>query len=276
MIQVMRTIPLLVLLLVVGASSAAEPALSEASRVELELNLRWMLQRERDAEKKVPARVGVWADAGVWHIGAKSIVSALEGDGVMCRVLDKSCLTVGGLKGLEVVVLPGGWAPDQWGAAGESGLAALKAFVEGGGRCVGICAGAYLLSKTVKYDGKEYPYPLGLFDGTATGPVKGLAAYPERGSTKLVLTEAGIKHGLTSLEKAELYYSGGPCFVNGTGVTVLAKYADGSAAVIKRSVGKGEVVLIGGHVERPAPPKKDDDAPPAHAGPLLNALVFPK
>jgi len=39
----------------------------------------------------------------------------------------------------------------------------------------------------------------------------------------------------------------------GRGVKVLAQYPDGSAAVIARSIGKGEVILAGVHFERPSP-----------------------
>ena len=254
---------------------APEPVLPPLAQANLEKNLRWMLQRERDAAKAKPpaARVGVWADAGVWHEGVKAIVAALEGEGVSCRLLDRTALTADGLKGLEAIVLPGGWAPHQWGAAGADGLAAVKAFVNGGGRCVGVCAGAYLLSATVEYDGQKYPYPLGLFDGVATGPVKGLAAYPEWGAAKLSATDAGKKRGLELLDGVEVGYSGGPCFQKGTDVTVLAKYADGSAAVVAKPFGKGEVILLGGHPELPT---KEGGPAPKHAGPVYKALAVGK
>ena len=100
----------------------------------------------------------------------------------------------------------------------HDGLNAIQKYVEGGGRCVGVCAGAYLLCETVEYDGQKYPYPLGLFDGMAKGPVKGLTAYPEWGAAKLTLTDAGKKRALNDLDGAEVAYSGGPCFEKGTGV----------------------------------------------------------
>src|SRR5262245_32610990 len=87
---------LAVALLAAGKASpapadSAEPVLgvlTEYDRVNLEKNLRWVLARERklrDTEKSVdrPARrplVAVFADAGVWHVGACSIVEALENE----------------------------------------------------------------------------------------------------------------------------------------------------------------------------------------------------
>ncbi|MDB5336934.1 MAG: hypothetical protein JWN70_2553 [Planctomycetaceae bacterium] len=259
--------------------------MTEYDRINLETNLRWVVQRERDraanqsgpGEKRVSnERVGVFADAGVWHVGARSIVEVLEAQRIPCRVLDRSLLTKDGLSGLEVLVLPGGWAPLQWAAAGDTGLTEIKTFVEGGGRCVAICAGAYLISKTTKYAGQEFPYPLGLFDGIAEGPVTGLAPFPKLGTARLKVTEAGSKRGLAALNSNDVLYSGGPCFKNGNQVVILAQYPDNTAAIIARPVGKGEVLLIGVHVERPASTTgSDSDPPPKLAHTLLKSLLFP-
>jgi glutamine amidotransferase-like uncharacterized protein len=131
-----------------------------------------------------------------WHPGVRSVVEALEREGVDCAALDRSRLTAEGLRGLDVLVLPGGWAPSPWAAAGETGVGAIRTFVTGGGRCVGVCAGAYLLSRTVRYDGKEYEYPLRLFDGVAAGPVAGLSPYPKPGSVRQVIPRRTPPRGL--------------------------------------------------------------------------------
>ena len=138
---------------------------------------------------------------------------------------------------------------------------------------MGICAGAYLVSKTVKYDGAEFPYPLGLFNGIAEGPVRGLKPYPEMGSVRLKVTPAGEKRGLAALGNAECAYGGGPFFHKGTATSVLATYPDGSAAAISRTVGKGELLLLGVHPER-FPDSKDVDPPPKGAGAILKAILL--
>jgi glutamine amidotransferase-like uncharacterized protein len=253
--------------------------MTEWDRVNLERNLRWVLARERAdrvrPEPRLPGRpVGVFADAGVWHVGARSIVEALEKKKIACQVFDRSAFRSVELAQFDAIILPGGWAPLQWAAMGDPGLGVLKAYIEGGGRCLGICAGAYLLSRTTQYDGKAYPYPLGLFDGISRGPIQGLARFPNAGSTRVAVTAEGRRRGLTALSDEPLYYSGGPCFLAGTNVNTLARYPDGSAAAICRKVGKGEIVLIGVHPERPPPEKGGDDAsPPAIAGELLRALL---
>lgn len=266
------------------AKTIPAPALtlSELDRINLEQNLRWQLQRERDratrlAEKgsSIQEHVAVFADAGVWHVGARSIVEALERQQINCRVIDRTQLNKASLSMFEVLVLPGGWAPHQWAVAGDEGLSAIRSFVESGGRCVGVCAGAYLLAKTTRYDGIEYAYPLGLFDGAAVGPVAGLAPFPQRGAARLSVTDAGLMRGIPAeWTTIDGYYSGGPWFQDGTHVAVLARYRDGSAAVISRPLVKGEVVLVGAHIERPIS-GGDTAAVPEHAQSVLKALLFP-
>ena len=272
-----RTIPLCLAILgaLLGAQATddsrvkvevvAAEGMTEWDRINLERNLRWILARERLAKVGDGPRVGVFADAGVWNVGARSIVGALEANRVACRALDRSSIRGEELARYEAIVLPGGWAPFQWSALGDRGLAALKAYVEGGGRCFGICAGAYLLSRTTQYEGDTFAYPLGLFDGIAKGPIEGLARYPKAGSVQLTVTPEGRRRGLGLLASEPAYYSGGPCFLKGTSIEILAHYPDGSPAAISRKVGKGEIVMIGVHAERPRPKLGDDDAPPPNS-----------
>lgn len=280
----MRTPSALVLglmgaLLFTSASRAEPPTApavtSPADAANVEQNLRWILARER-AGVAANASVGVYADLGAWHTGARSIVDALEKAGMACRALDRSLMTPEGLKGLKALVLPGGWGPHQSHTLGSSGLATVRTFVEQGGRCLGVCAGAYLLSRDVRWEGKDYPYPLGLFDGLAEGPVEGLAQWPASGPAHVTPTEEGKRRGLGGLEDRDVLYYGGPRLVGGSGVKVLAAYADGTAAIVARPVGKGEVVLCGVHLERPAVGGIEDGAPfPAIAPALLKALLAP-
>ncbi|MDB5387716.1 MAG: hypothetical protein JWM11_3362 [Planctomycetaceae bacterium] len=283
-------VSILALLIVVinrsSAAPAAEPSLApilaapvagmtEWDHHNLERNLRWILSRERQL-LPAPAKVAVFADAGVWHVGVRSIVEALETEGVPCRVLDRSQLRPEVLNAHQALILPGGWAPFQWAAAGETGLSSIKGYVERGGRCLAICAGAYLISRETKYEGKIYPYPLGLYDGTAEGPVPGLAVFPKPGSVSITVTAAGTRRGLEIISGQRALYSGGPSFVGGTGCEILARYPNGSSAAISRPVGKGEVILLGVHFERPAPETGDDHAPvPVLAGKVFKTVLFP-
>lgn len=267
---------LLLLLLAAGlwAARAHEPP------ADLELNLRWILARERAVSGGARPRVGVYADAGAWHVGARSLVAALEGAGVPCVVLERSRLTPAGMNGLEAVVVPGGWAPTQLEVFGPAGLDALRDFVEAGGRYVGVCAGAYAAAREVRWDtpagaGPATAYPLGLFGGVARGPLASIAPWPERAPARLAWTAAARARGIEAADLEVLYF-GGPRLVPDVPrqAAVLATYQDGGAAIVATRRGRGEVVLVAVHLERPA--SGDDDAPPpAGAGDLLRALVAP-
>ncbi len=251
------------------------PHEAERDRRNLELNLRWIITRLRSTDKHEPATVGVYADAGAWHVGARSIVKALEDAKIRCRVLDCSCLTERQLEKLDAIVMPGGWSVFQKATAGKSGLGAVRNFVENGGKYLGVCAGAYLAAKDVRWQGQTYPYPLILFDGIAEGSLPAVARWPKAGGVRVKVTAAGRRRGIGLVDRQVFLYKGGPRFVGGTNVAVLAEFPDGSAAVIARPFGKGEVVLTGPHFERPPPEVGDEDAPvPDVAGELLKSLLF--
>lgn len=262
--------------LAVGDPPPAPPGPSLADAANLEQNLRWILARER-AGPTAGAVVGVYADLGAWAAGARSLVEALEKGGTRCRALDASLFRKEGLGGLRALVLPGGWAPHASAGLGAEGIAAVRAFAEQGGRCLGICAGAFLLSREVRWEGATYPYPLALFDGTAEGPLEGLATWPASCPVRVRPTDEGKRRGLATLEGLDVLYYGGPRLVGGSGVEVLATYPDGSAALVARRVGKGEVLLSGIHLERPpsASAATDRSPFPAQAPALLRALLLP-
>lgn len=226
-------------------------------------------------ERSAPAAVGVFADYGVWSGSARALVEAVRGTGAPVRVLDRTDLNATGLSGVKLLFLPGGLAPLQWQAAGPLGMGALEKWVRGGGRLVGLCAGAYLVSREVRYDGVTYPYPLALFDGVAEGPVAGLAPYPKVGPVKLTVTPQGSGRGLAPIAAATLAYGGGPRFVGGSNVTVLARYPDGSAALVARRHGAGEVVLTGAHVELSPGQDPWSATPHPQAAALVRALAGP-
>ena len=200
------------------------PHETERDRRNLETNLRWIIARLRRTDAHKPAVIGVFADAGVWHLGAaRSIVEALENRAVRCRVLDRSCLTNELLEPFEAIVMPGGWSVFQRAAAGKSGLNAIRGFVESGGIYLGVCAGAYLAAKDVHWEGGTYPYPLGLFDGIAEGSLPEVAAWPKASGVRVKVTAAGHHRGIGSAGEGDFHYKGGPRFVGGTHVTVSCR-----------------------------------------------------
>ncbi len=234
----------------------------------LESNLLWMIQRVEHPASSVSGAplVGVYADAGVWPLGARSIVSSLEAAGVTCEVLDWSLLLNENLERYDALIVPGGFSWFEKLSAGKNGEDAIRDYVANGGRYLGICAGAYFASKDVHWEGDKFPYDLQLFDGIAEGAIDEIAAWPKFGGAVVEITDEGAACGLSKVNGKAIYYSGGCRFVGGTNVTVLANYADGTPAIIRRPFGpdkKGRVVLTGLHFERPAPGEGGENAAPS-------------
>ncbi len=239
-----------------------------AYRQELEANLLWMIARERRiaGREKVEPVVGVYADSGVWHLGARSIVFALEREGIPVRVLDHAAMGQGDFKGLKAIIVPGGYAFHMKDGVGEAGMAAIRRLVSSGGTYLGVCAGGFFAAKTVRWEGESFPYPLGLFDGTAEGSLPNIAVWPKSAGVRLTLADKRPEFQL--LDDEPIYYQGGCRFVGGTEVNVIATYPDKSAAIIERKVGSGRIVLSGGHIERLAPTFDSNASkpPPKFAG----------
>lgn len=148
-----------------------------------------------------------------------------------------------------LLVVPGGRdLPYVEEMSARSGLAKrIKTWVNGGGRYLGICAGAYFGAKTVRFDvggAKQVvgERELAFWDGSCEGPSFPGFEYA---------SEAGAR--IVELNGTRVYYNGGGHFV-GEG-EVLARYNDGRAAVVKA----GRAILCSVHPEYPLnePPASD-------------------
>lgn len=168
-----------------------------------------------------------------------------------------------------LLVFPGGrdlpYQFDLQGRANER----IRVWVEGGGKYVGFCAGAYYAARRVEF---EVGTPLevvgerelGFFPGACRG-----TAFPgfEYGTSagarecRLVLDRTAWRdHWSASPEEAVVWYNGGGAFFldegqAGKGVTVLGRYDElegKPAAGVRCDVGKGRAVLWAVHPEHPA------------------------
>ena len=146
---------------------------------------------------------------------------------------------------------------------------AVRAWVEGGGRLVATCAGAYMLRRWAEAGiANAAPEPPGaVLDRTWSLCEDGIVVHPVRGPVALV-SAGGARF------TAPVY--GGPVFQepDGEGTMVEARYdgvtrgavwlladrpdmLEGTPAVLSSGLGEGRVVLSGPHVEHP-------DHPAAH------------
>lgn len=202
-------------------------------------------------EPSAKTDVGVYVGPGADGEGLRSVSQALFADGISFRALGPEAFRGAPLrKACRGVLVPGGWSPAAAEALGAEGLAAIRELVRTGGGYVGICAGAYLESRALAWEGTRAEQPWALFEGSATGPVAGLAPWPQRARVALAIEGTHpIVRGLVGART--VLYHGGPVLApDAEGVAVLARFAQGGgAAVVAFGAGQGRVVLSSVHLE---------------------------
>ncbi|MBO7683258.1 MAG: hypothetical protein J6T51_00855, partial [Kiritimatiellae bacterium] len=180
-------------------------------------------------------------------------------------VLDAADFRAGGLDGIDLLVQPGGVSKVQYDNLGKEGNAAICRYVRGGGRYLGICAGAFLVSQPVP------PTERGLSRLNLV-PFRDDAPEHHRGWAPIDVeftAEGRAALGLADARRTVMYW-GGPAFVDGdpvedSDVKVLGRYAGrlvstslpgpvkemyGKAAFVGGRVGKGKVFLTCPHPEK--------------------------
>jgi glutamine amidotransferase-like uncharacterized protein len=128
----------------------------------------------------------------------------------------------------------------------------IRSYVESGGNYLGICAGAYFASSHIEFEkGGNLEVcgsrSLQFFPGIAWGPAYGPNQYSYE-NTKGVKAARISSH----LGEGHIYFNGGCAFNLNTSIEVMSRYLDLQTqppAVIKRSFGKGLVILSGVHIE---------------------------
>ena len=153
----------------------------------------------------------------------------------------------------DVVLFPGGFAPNTLEELGGEGEAKIKAFVNAGGGFVGLCAGAYLGSN---WGWSLIDVELPFIDRWARGTTD--ACILDLKNVKPLGAE------MNALKKIICRYNNGPLMVCGAGVQPLATFMSDlrgrknkyppsemreSAAIVMGKCGKGTVVLQSPHLE---------------------------
>lgn len=177
---------------------------------------------------------------------AEAVFSMLSAAGIRSRVIGPELLK--SFVGPRDMVVIGGSEPDEYGEltvkrdlVKAGAFEWLKRHIAGGGRYIGICAGAYLTEKWIDEDAGESG--LDVFPGRVDN-------YDKDKSTKFVrlrwLAPAGERW---------VYFQDGPAFYPrpGAAVTVFGAFAqDGTAAAAVFPYGKGRVGVLSPHLEADA------------------------
>ncbi len=190
----------------------------------------------------------VWCGPGAHEFSVSALSTALWSCGKTLTVLDAKSIETLASKTADCIAFPGGLANEQDAAISETGVKAVRAFVDAGGGYLGICAGAYLASATVQWEGATVRYRLGLYNGTAIGSIHQIAKYPGSSVAGLKLSDMPLFDGL--LAHRTVFYFGGPYFEGVTAKDTMATYhINSKPAIISSTFGKGRVVLVGPHIE---------------------------
>jgi glutamine amidotransferase-like uncharacterized protein len=139
------------------------------------------------------------------------------------------------MSGYRLLIVPGGNFVDMGNSLTAGTAANVRDAVKGGLNYLGICAGGFLAG--------SFPAPYHSFD-LSSGVKFGFYSAERDGTRK-----AAVR--ITTAEGSALdqYWEDGPQFT-GWG-EVVAKYPDGTPAIVEGSVGQGRVILSGVHSEAP-------------------------
>ncbi len=224
----------------------------------------------------------LWDAGGLWSVMTWQVCREL---GLRLGPVSAAELAGGALSGVRLLVVPGGWPSRKYRALGRDGRRAIRQFVRGGGRYLGLCGGAGLA--------------LSVRHGLGLVPLKRLARGQRlpmaNGPVRVTAPEAARSHpmwqGLSWPQTFYVWWPGQFADPRPAGLEVLAAYqgpapgmhsADlaahrpppegwaaleesygihldparlaGEPAVVRGRAGEGEVVLSYLHFDTPGDP----------------------
>ena len=154
-----------------------------------------------------------------------------------------------------LLAFPGGADLPYCRALNGAGNGSIRRYIEAGGRFLGVCAGAYYVSRRIAFEA-EAPgaitgeRELALFEGTARGSLHDLAE-PYSLAHLRCAALAPVRASATR-ERLHALYWGGPEFIPDAGAsfTPLLEYeSPARLAALRTEIGRGRVVLTGVHAE---------------------------
>ncbi|MEM6690075.1 MAG: M14 family metallopeptidase [Planctomycetota bacterium] len=222
-----------------------------------------------ESERRDRTFVALYDDEGGSDRGVTNLARALSMNSDIEVVrLSADDIRSNVLSQFDVVVFGGGSGSKEAAAIGDEGAVAVRAFVQDGGGCVGVCAGAFLCSA-------HYQWSLNLVDThvfTGKREVEGVGAKSmwyrgKSSSQKMQLTKEGRSLFPDTPEHVEVRYQNGPIvspksFPGLNPYTVLAWFRSekvlyapqkgtmiDTPAIISGDYGKGRVISISPHPE---------------------------
>lgn len=211
------------------------------------------------APAAAPVKVAVFAGEGARKTKGpvSEVIDKLPG--FETTLVTAADIRAGKLKDYKVLIQPGGSGSGQAKDLGEDGRAKIKEYVQNGSGYVGICAGAYLASRS-------YTWSLHILDAEVVD-----RAHWARGTgdVELKLSPAGKEFFGAKDDKVSIYYGQGPLLAPGKDAAIpdyepLAAYETeihskngaqpgvmkGTTAAARGTFGKGRVFCFSPHPEK--------------------------
>lgn len=204
--------------------------------------------------KTRPLKVAVYEDKGSGDGGVYNVSNRLlQIPGTKITTLTAEEVGTIDLKSYDLLVFTGGLHRTQSTTLGEAGQNAVREYVKGGGRYLGVCAGAYLAMTG--------PKRLGMVNAKPIFPKRG------KGYVDVQLSETGVKSIENVPDTFKVRYSNGPVAEpagdkNLPPYTVIAYFRSdtklenaasgkmiGAPAIIMADYGKGRVLTVSPHPE---------------------------
>ncbi|MGM0652562.1 MAG: BPL-N domain-containing protein [Bacillota bacterium] len=205
------------------------------------------------AEPKTVPTVIIYNGSGSWSENVETFQDFFDNYNIKYDLADEQRISEPGLLELyEIIVFPGGGAADyRYEIPGHDNI---RSFVEDGGLFIGFCAGAYYAADIFNWQGNEYDYPLGIFEGSSIGPLTGKVAWGD--IARLSLNPDHPANDKFD-SKLDISYYDGPFFKphnlneeNDNTIEILARYdVNDQPAVIAGRFGEGAFLLFGPHPE---------------------------
>jgi glutamine amidotransferase-like uncharacterized protein len=197
--------------------------------------------------------IALYSDNGIWQESVTALEHMFNWMGYSVRVIDAEYINSKSLSGFRALAIPGGDMFEYGRSISEPGKTNIREFIDQGHGYIGVCGGAYFAAKQTYWRGVQLSYsPLGIFDGTSTGPNNDIVAYPGYGMCRLVMSDTLFPPDSGTTRDEWMLYYWGPEFQpnNGANAAVLGKYAaTNKAAIVAFNYGRGRVFLIGTHPE---------------------------
>jgi glutamine amidotransferase-like uncharacterized protein len=199
------------------------------------------------------AVVALYSDLGTWDESVKAAKRMFQWMNQTVALVNSDYINNEGLDDFRILCVPGGNMHQYAQDISSKGMENIEAFIRDGGSYIGICGGAYFASEKVIWQGDQLPMKfLGVFLGTAEGPIHEIVPYPDYNMCKVNIMDS--MHPITQSEPNStwmLYYWGPVLLPNeDANVTILGKYDDvDQPAMLAFDYGLGRVFLVGTHPE---------------------------